>query len=93
VIGETAPFVVDDEQRAPPVLRRFEEGVDDVGDELLPHSYVARRMLVTGGALVLAVEGRVDKRQRGQLRPRAAPPAAAREHRPFRPRQHPYTED
>ena len=72
MVEEAAPLVVDDEQRAAFELRRFDEGVDDVGDERLADADVAVRVLVAGGPLFLALERGVDEGDRRQRPARAA---------------------
>ena len=67
VVEEPAPLVVVDEQDPAPVLRRLDEGVDDVGHERLADADVAVRVLVAGGPLVLPQEGGVDERDVGEL--------------------------
>src|SRR6185295_2898124 len=67
VIEEPAPLVVVDEQDPAPILRRLDEGVDDVGHERLADADVAVRVLVAGGSLVLPQEGGVDEGDVGEL--------------------------
>ena len=67
VVEEPAPLVVVDEQDPAPILRRLDEGVDDVGHERLADADVAVRVLVAGGSLVLPQEGGVDEGDVGQL--------------------------